>query len=75
MGTYASGDTATALPQDIKQAVILLTKALIKTRASQSIEMPRAGSDSPGPEHSLSAGVTDDYDLAVELLAPYRRAA
>jgi hypothetical protein len=74
VGTYASGDTATALPQDIKQAVILLTKALIKTRASQSLELPRAGGDTPGPEHSLSAGVSSDYDLAIELLAPYRRA-
>ena len=73
VGTYASGDLASALPQDIKQAVILLAKALIKTRASQSFEMPRAGSDSPGTMHNLAAGVDSDYDLAVELLAPYRR--
>lgn len=74
VGTYTTGDLVTAMPQDIKQAVILLAKDLIKTRASQSIEFGHIGGDAPGAQHGMPAGVTSDYELALEILAPYRRA-
>lgn len=73
VGSYAVGDLASALPQDIKQAIILIAKTLIKTRSSSSVQMPSAGTDHPGTEHQVSPGISDDYDLAVELLSPYRR--
>ena len=73
VGSYASGDTCTALPQDIKQAVILIAKALIKTQASQSYTIPVLGGE-PGQPTTLGPGVSSDYDAAIDLLAPYRRA-
>lgn len=73
VGTYTTGDTCTALPQDIKQAVILIAKALIKTQASQSYTIPVLGGE-PGQPTTLGPGVSSDYDAAIDILAPYRRA-
>lgn len=72
-GTYTVGDTCTALPQDIKQAVILIAKAMIKTQASQSYTIPVLGGEPAKPAGLLGPGVSSDYDAAMELLAPYRR--
>jgi hypothetical protein len=74
VGTYAVQDTVTAFPQDIKQAVILIAKAMIKTRGSDSIVLASTTSQ---PDHieRLESGVTSDLDMAMELLGPYKRAA
>ncbi|MBT2537201.1 hypothetical protein [Arthrobacter sp. ISL-69] len=74
VGTYAIGDTVTAFPQDIKQAVILIAKSLIKTRGSESIVISSTTSQ-PDSIDKLEHGVTSDLDMALDLLAPYRRAA
>lgn len=74
VGTYGVGDTVTAFPQDIKQAVILITKSLIKTRGSESIVIASTTSQ-PDSVDRLERGVTSDMDMALDLLAPYRRAA
>lgn len=74
VGTYGIGDTVTAFPQDIKQAVILITKSLIKTRGSESIVIASTTSQ-PDSVDRLERGVTSDMDMALDLLAPYRRAA
>lgn len=72
VGTYAPKDTVTAFPQDIKQAVILIAKALIKTRGSESITIATTSSQ---PDHidKLESGVSSDIDIAMELLSPYKR--
>ncbi|WP_427130315.1 hypothetical protein [Pseudarthrobacter sp. S9] len=72
VGTYATGDTVTALPQDIKQAVILIAKALIKTRGSESIVIASTTSQ---PDHidKLENGVSSDLDMAMDLLSPHKR--
>lgn len=74
VGTYGIGDTVTAFPQDIKQAVILIAKSLIKTRGSESIVISSTTSQ-PDSIDKLERGVTSDIDMALDLLAPYRRAA
>jgi hypothetical protein len=73
VGTYAPKDTVTAFPQDIKQAVILIAKSLIKTRGSESITIAQTTSQ---PDHisKLESGVTSDLDMAEDLLTPYKRA-
>jgi len=74
VGTYTAGDTATAMPQEIKQAVILIAKSLIKTRGSESIVIASTTSQ---PEHvtGVEAGVTSDMEMAEFLLSDYARAA
>ncbi len=74
VGTYGIGDTVTAFPQDIKQAVILITKSLIKTRGSESIVISSTSSQ-PDSVDRLEHGVSSDMDMALDLLAPYRRSA
>lgn len=74
VGTYGIGDTVTAFPQDIKQAVILITKSLIKTRGSESIVIASTSSQ-PDSIDRLEHGVSSDMDMALDLLAPYRRSA
>jgi hypothetical protein len=73
VGAYSPNDTVTAMPQDIKQAVILIAKSLIKTRGSESITI---ASTSSQPDHinHLEPGVSSDFDLAMDLLEPYKRA-
>lgn len=74
VGTYGVGDTVTAFPQDIKQAVILITKSLIKTRGSESIVIASTSSQ-PDSIDRMEHGVSSDMDMALDLLAPYRRSA
>lgn len=73
VGTYAAGDSVTAMPQDIKEAVILIAKSLIKTRGSESIVIASTTSQ---PEHvsGVESGVTSDMEMAEYLLADYVRA-
>lgn len=72
VGTYAAGDTATAMPQDIKVAVILIAKSLIKTRGSESITLASVTSQ---PDHinREEPGVSSDMGLAEDILSRYRR--
>jgi hypothetical protein len=74
VGTYTAGDTATAMPQEIKQAVILIAKSLILTRGSDAIEIAAINSQ---PTHSNSEfpGVSSDMEFAEFLLSDYIRAA
>jgi hypothetical protein len=73
-GTYAAGDTVTNMPQEIKQAVILIAKSLIKTRGSEAIVIASTTSQ---PEHvsGVESGVTSDMEMAEYLLEDYKRSA
>ena len=71
-GAYASGDTLTCMPQEIKQAVIYLTSVLIKTRGAESLTMRSAGGGPMESDH-LEGGALNDFEFAVDLLAPYKR--
>lgn len=72
VGSYSSGDVATALPQDIKTAVILIAKSLIKTRGSDSVVL-NSVSQSGGTVEHLEPGVSSDLGLAEDILTRYRR--
>ncbi|GGH93757.1 hypothetical protein ACFFGR_09190 [Arthrobacter liuii] len=74
IGTYAAGDTVTNMPQEIKQAVILIAKSLIKTRGSESIVIASTTSQ---PDHvqGVESGVTSDMEMAEYLLSDYVRSA
>ena len=70
---HAAGVAASAMPQDIKQAVILLTAALIKTRGNESYTMAALGAE-PTTVSTQAGGSSDTAD-AMALLKPYKRAA
>lgn len=74
VGTYAAADTVTAMPQEVKQAVILIAKSLIKTRGSESIVLSSVTSQ---PDHinREESGVSSDMDFAEFLLSDYVRSA
>lgn len=62
-----------ALPPAIKQATVLLTSALIKTRGDDAIMLQEVGQ---GTEHqAMDASGSEDATIAFELLTPYRRVA
>lgn len=69
---YAAGDTLTAMPHEIKQAVISLTCVLIKTRGAESIVMS-SFRQQPHEKDDMESGAIGDYDTATDLLQPYRR--
>ena len=71
VNAHASGTSISALPRAAKQAVIALTTHLIKTRGAESMAL---ASVSGGPAmQQVAAGSTEEYDLAVDLLHPFRR--
>lgn len=72
VNAYQLGDTLTAMPQQIKQAVIFLTAVLIKTRGAEAIVMPSMGGQ-PTITEKLEGGAGDDWEAACDLLARYRR--
>jgi hypothetical protein len=74
VGTYAPGDTVTNMPQEIKQAVILIAKSLIMTRGSEAIEIASVNGQ-PTHVSSESAAVASDMEFAEFLLSDYMRAA
>lgn len=74
VGAYSAGDTATNMPQEIKQAVILIAKSLIKTRGSESIVLASVSSQ-PDHVNGVESGVTSDMEMAEFLLSDYVRAA
>jgi hypothetical protein len=64
-----------AIPADIHQAVISLTTMLIKTRGARAMVMPAVAGGSPAgsTKQSLAqAGALEDWDIASQLLRPYR---
>lgn len=72
VNAYQLGDTVTTFPQDIKQAIILLTKTLILTPGDQAIVIPTY-TGQPTHSQALAPSVSDDLSMAWDMLAPYRR--
>lgn len=70
--THSAGVSVSSLPGDVKQAVIHLTSALIKTRGTLSIVAGKLQS-APTKTTGVSAGADKDMNAAQSLLAPYRR--
>ncbi len=68
-----TGVSVSALPPSVKQAVILLTTALVKTRGTSAIVAPGIRSQSAGQRLTTEAIQGEDVDYAYDLLMPYRR--
>lgn len=58
----------TAVPQDIHQAVISLTTALVKVRGTRALVMPSQAGGRPGPAAMAEAGALEDYSIALKIL-------
>jgi len=67
-----SSTTITALPDDVREATISLTSALIKTRGAESYEMAAVGQD-PSKSDLIEGGGMEDLSVATDLLSVYRR--
>lgn len=67
----AVGVSVSALPPVVKQAVVLLTSALIKTRSASSITMASV-KDTPGRKTSPTAAL-DESAVAEAMLGPFKR--
>jgi hypothetical protein len=72
LSAYAAGDVFTAIPAEVKLAVILLTCAIIKTRGASAVVMASVNAE-PDHEVPFEDGATGEYGMAVDLLHPYRR--
>lgn len=73
VSAHLANVAVSALPPAIKQATVLLTSALIKTRGDDAIVLQETGN---GTEHqTMDPTGSEDVTLAFELLAPYRRVA
>ena len=70
---HGVGVSVSSLPPAVKQAVVLLTAALIKTRGSEAIVMNSMRAMPTSTVQSESGG-SADISLAKELLLPYVRA-
>ena len=66
------GVSVSALPPAAKQAVILLTSALIKTRGSSAMVMQSIRGEASRQARG-EAGMMEEVEIADELLSPYRR--
>lgn len=69
--SHATGASISALPPAIKEAAILVTTAFLKVRGDSSMTMAigtSAGQSTPGKDK-----LSDEINLAKELLMPYRR--
>jgi hypothetical protein len=71
---HNTGVSVSALPGFVKQAVILITAAIIKTRGSDAIVMPKLGGQ-PAEKTSLATPGTgkSELDRAATLLQPIAR--
>lgn len=72
LNAHGAGCSVSALPGFVREAVICMTSALIKTRGSDAYVMPG------GPRQQMKVaemmpGADEDIDLAMELLEPLRR--
>lgn len=72
VNVHPAGVSASAMPQDIKQAVISLTACLIKVRGSEALVMQSMGSEPTNTEISQAGGI-EDFELAADLLERHRR--
>lgn len=69
---HGAGCSVSALPGFVREAVICLTTALIKTRGSDSYTMPSGPRQQMKIENMLP-GSDEDFEVAFELLEPLRR--
>lgn len=69
---HAAGTSVSVMPPAVKQAVVLLTSALIKTRGSEAIVMNSMRA-TPSSAVTSESGALEEIVLAKELLAPYVR--
>lgn len=69
---YAKDDVVTAMPQEIKQAVIQLAICLIKTRGAEAFVLESIDS-TPHDTDSKDAAALSEFDLAEDLLNRYHR--
>jgi len=63
-----------ALPRAVEQATISLTSVLLKVRGNRAMQMPTAPGGMPGKPQMGFAGALGDYEMACELLKPFRTA-
>jgi hypothetical protein len=69
---HGAGASVSALPGFVREAVICLTSALIKTRGSDSYVMP-SGPRQQMKIEGMLPGSDEDFEVAFELLEPLRR--
>lgn len=69
---HDAGTNISALPAAVKQAVVLLTSALIKTRGSEAIVMQQLRQQ-PGTTTPIEGGGMQEIALAKEMLLPFVR--
>lgn len=69
---HAAGISVSALPPAVKEAVICLTSALIKTRGSEAIVMADIGSE-PSKQAASEPGGLEDVAVATDLLSDFIR--
>lgn len=67
------GVSVSALPPAVKQATILITTALVKTRGAAAVVMPSFRSQQPRQQTKSEFGADLDMEYALDLLEPYRR--
>lgn len=69
---HGAGCSVSALPGFVREAIISLTSALIKTRGSDSYTMP-SGPRQQMKIEGMLPGSDEDFEVAFELLEPLRR--
>jgi hypothetical protein len=72
LNAHGAGCSVSALPGFVREAVICLTNALIKTRGSDSYVMP-TGPRQQMKVEAMLPGSDEDFEVAFELLEPLRR--
>lgn len=72
VNAHNSGVSVSAFPAAIKQAVISLTSALIKTRGSEALVMSSLTSGPTKTDGLGEPGAIEDVEVAVDLLDPFR---
>lgn len=65
-----AGVSASALPPAVKQATIYITNVILKSRGNSAVVMDTL---SPSTIIGNNPNVSNDYTMAVDLLAPFRR--
>lgn len=68
--THNAGVSASALPPAVKQAAIYMTNVILKSRGNSALVMT---SLTPSQVIGNNPNVANDYEMACDLLKPYRR--